>query len=420
MAGLTGVLCILLLVFGFQKGCENKTQPASTEEQPAQELVEPLSPEQPEPVSPELQDSPESQESPEAEPVQPEMADTIAPAPIDTIAPAQVDTIARVPADTIAPAHIDTIAPAVEEVAPAVEEEVTPESPEPQESPEPEAEPVQLEAQTAAAAAKLAQIAVDSAKVDTTQPALDKDLIPTQEAIEEPQAEPAQQEPAQPEPQESPEPEPAQPDPAIVAEPVSPELQESPDTVAAPADTRLPFMALRTNLLYDAVLVPNIGLEVWLGKGFTLGADWFGTWLYSDAKHIYWQGYGGYLTLRYYFGKVAAENRFLGHHVGLYGSCLTYDIEFGGKGYQAAKFGFGGGVEYGYSLYVGHDLSIDFNLGVGYQGGEYKTYQPTNDGTGHYEWLATYRRHWFGPTKAEISLKWLIKPMKKKQKGGEQ
>ena len=173
-------------------------------------------------------------------------------------------------------------------------------------------------------------------------------------------------------------------------------------------------MALRTNMLYDAVLIPNIGLEVALGDHFTLGADWFYTWLSSDTKHWYWQGYGGYLTARYYFGKAANEQRFTGHHVGIYGSALTYDVEFGGKGYQAAKFGFGGGVEYGYSLNVARNLTIDFNLGLGYQGGEYKEYLPTDDGTGHYVWVATYKRNWWGPTKAEVSLKWLIGPTEKK------
>ena len=48
------------------------------------------------------------------------------------------------------------------------------------------------------------------------------------------------------------------------------------------------------------------------------------------------------------------------------------------------------------------------------QGGEYKTYQPANDGTGHYVWEATYMRHWWGPTKVEISLKWLIGSVQKK------
>lgn len=169
-----------------------------------------------------------------------------------------------------------------------------------------------------------------------------------------------------------------------------------------------PFMALRTNILYDIAIVPNIGVEFALPMQFSIGADWFGTWLSSDKHHFYWQGYGGYLTARYYFGRDAAGCPLTGHHVGIYGSCLTYDIELGGKGYQAPKFGFGGGVEYGYSLPVGQNVRFDFNIGIGYQGGEYKTYRPTDDGTGHYEWIGTYRRHWWGPTKAEISLKVLI------------
>ena len=193
------------------------------------------------------------------------------------------------------------------------------------------------------------------------------------------------------------------------------------DTIQQPKQ-RAPYVALRTNLLYDAVLVPNIGLEVWLGAGFTLGVDWFYTWIPLDKQHFYWQTYGGYLTARYYFGKQAAAQPYGGHHVGIYGSMLTYDVEFGGRGYQASKFGVGGGVEYGYSLPVAKNLCLDFNLGVGYQGGEYKTYLPTDDGTGHYVWEGTYKRHWFGPTKAEISLKWLIGPYEKTssatEKGG--
>lgn len=173
------------------------------------------------------------------------------------------------------------------------------------------------------------------------------------------------------------------------------------------------FMVVRTNMLYDVLLVPNIGVEVWLPMNFTIGADWFGNWIRSDKRNLCWQGYGGYLTFRYYFGKAAEEQPFTGHHVGIYGSGLTYDVELGGIGYQATKFGFGGGVEYGYSLPVAHRLCVDFTIGVGYQGGEYKTYRPTNDGTGHYEWLSTRKRHWFGPTKAEISLKVLIGSMKK-------
>ena len=192
-------------------------------------------------------------------------------------------------------------------------------------------------------------------------------------------------------------------------------------------DTLRPPLALKTNLLYDAALIPNVGVEVALGRQWTVGADWFYTWLSSDHRHRYWQGYGGYLTLRRYFGRRSQSGRNTdsgnldgnqspllgrglgggpcGHHIGLYALGLTYDVEWGGRGYQAARFGFGAGVEYGYSLPIGRRLDLDFSLGVGFQDGEYKTYDPQDD---HYVWLSTRKRHWWGPTKAEVTLKWLL------------
>lgn len=63
------------------------------------------------------------------------------------------------------------------------------------------------------------------------------------------------------------------------------------------------------------------------------------------------------------------------------------------------------GVEYGYSLPVAYRLNIDFTIAVGYWGGTYYEYTPVDN---CYVWQATKERHWFGPTKAEISLVWLI------------
>ena len=84
---------------------------------------------------------------------------------------------------------------------------------------------------------------------------------------------------------------------------------------------------------------------------------------------------------------------------------LTYDLELGGKGYLGDKWSYGAGIEYGYSLPVAKRLNIDFSLGIGYLGGKYMKYLPMD---GHYVWQYTKQRHWFGPTKAEISLVWLI------------
>ena len=175
-----------------------------------------------------------------------------------------------------------------------------------------------------------------------------------------------------------------------------------------------PLFAIRTNTLYDAFLIPNIGAEMQIGNDWTVQLDWFYTWFSSDNRHRYWQGYGGYLTVKKYFNfEWITDAPMIGHHVGFYLSGLTYDVEWGGKGYQASKFGFGGGVEYGYSCHVSRNMKLDFTLGLGFQDGEYKEYEPSNDHYNHYVWLATKKRHWWGPTKLEVSLAWFLGGKKK-------
>ena len=178
----------------------------------------------------------------------------------------------------------------------------------------------------------------------------------------------------------------------------------------AAATGKAQSFALKTNALYDLALIPNIGAEVTLGKQWTVSADWMYTWFSSNNRHRYWQGYGGYLTFRRYFGSQTSDLRpltsaFSGHHLGAYVLGLTYDVEWGGRGYQADHFGFGGGIEYGYALPVSSRLLLDFSVGIGFQDGEYKEYTPQDN---HYVWQSTHKRHWFGPTKAEVTLKWVL------------
>lgn len=79
------------------------------------------------------------------------------------------------------------------------------------------------------------------------------------------------------------------------------------------------------------------------------------------------------------------------------------------------KMNYAVGIEYGYSLPVGRRLNLDFVLGVGYWGGEYQKYDPIDN---HYLWKETRQRHWVGPTKAEVSLVWLIGRGNYNEKGG--
>ena len=173
---------------------------------------------------------------------------------------------------------------------------------------------------------------------------------------------------------------------------------------AGDASGRNSYYALKTNLLYDALLVPNLGIETSIGRGWTLGASGMLAWWSKDASHKYWRIYGGEMEIRKYFGRKAKEKPMQGHHISLYGQFLTYDIENGGTGHQSKKT-YGAGMEYGYSLPIGRRLNLDFGLGVGYIKSHYKTYEPKD---GCYVYEATRNRTWIGPTRGEVSLVWLL------------
>ncbi len=210
-------------------------------------------------------------------------------------------------------------------------------------------------------------------------------IEPKEEPKEEPKVEVPEVEPA----------EPAEEKEMPVVEPVQPIEKER----------RNFYMAAKSNMLYDLAVVPNIGLEFYLGKNFSIAGNWMYAWWKSDRIAWYWRTYGGDLAVRYWFGKAAKEKPLTGHHVGLYGQIVTYDFQTGGRGYLGDRWSYAGGIEYGYSLPIGRRLNIDFTLGFGYLGGEYKEYLPID---GHYVWQATKYRHLIGPTKAEISLVWLL------------
>ena len=165
------------------------------------------------------------------------------------------------------------------------------------------------------------------------------------------------------------------------------------------------YMALKTNALYDIALIPNMGVEFYLGKNFSIAGNWHYTWIRKTSIDWFHRTYGGDLAVRYWFGKKAEEKPLTGHHVGLYGQMITYDFEYGGRGYLADRWSWAGGIEYGYSMPIAKRLNIDFTIGLGYHWGEYKEYLPID---GHYVWQATKNRSYFGPTKAEVSLVWLL------------
>ena len=201
--------------------------------------------------------------------------------------------------------------------------------------------------------------------------------------------------------------------------PSSPPFPAIPSQVHPSSEPQAPpvasYFALKSNLLYDALLVPNLSLEASIGSGWTLGAGGMLAWWSKDAKHRYWRIYGGDLEIRKYFGTLSKSKPLQGHHLGIYGDFLTYDFEFGAKGYQS-KATYAAGIKYGYSHPIAKRLNLDFALGIGYLHSNYKTYVPRD---GCYVYQETKKQKWLGPTQAEISLVWLLgKGNTNKKKGG--
>ena len=183
-------------------------------------------------------------------------------------------------------------------------------------------------------------------------------------------------------------------------------MASSQGSVESVSVAKSPYVfAAKTNLLYDAIAIPNVGVEFTFGKGWTAGLNWMYAWWHTDRKHRYWRTYGGDLYVRKWLGKQNKKRVLSGHHIGLYAQMLTYDFEWGGRGYLGEKWSYGGGLEYGYSLPIAKRLNLDFTVGIGYLGGEYMEYDPID---GCYVWQYTKRRNWWGPTKAEVSLVWIL------------
>lgn len=163
-------------------------------------------------------------------------------------------------------------------------------------------------------------------------------------------------------------------------------------------------LALKNNLLYDLVLAPNIEVEIPLGKRWSVNAEYKCPWWSNNSKEFCYQLLSGGIEGRYWLGNRKTRSRLTGHFLGMYAEGGIYDFQFKGDGYQGEYYA-AGGLTYGYSLRVARQLAFEFSLGIGYLTTEYQKYTPYE---GSLVWMSTGRYNFIGPTKAKISLVWLI------------
>lgn len=170
-------------------------------------------------------------------------------------------------------------------------------------------------------------------------------------------------------------------------------------------------MGIRSNLLYDACGVPQLGLEVGFGPNLSVTAGGVYAWWGKPGQPFFRHIQCGEITFRKYFSKRSLKLD--GWHAGVFGRLLRYDICVNQRGWMSGdpRGSFfnhptvSAGIEGGYTLSLVNRLVIDFTIGVGYLGGQYISYRRSD---GHSAWTATHDRNFFGPVKAEIALAWII------------
>ena len=186
----------------------------------------------------------------------------------------------------------------------------------------------------------------------------------------------------------------------------------SANAIAPGKSRRHPLFAVKTNLLFDAALMPNIELEVPIGKRWSLNGEYmFPWWLINDDRYCLQILMGG-LEVRYRSGKRSGRDVLTGHFIGLYAGGGKYDLQWDKNGYQG-EFFIAAGVSYGYTHSIARNLRLEYNIGIGMLRTDYRHYH-SRDNHRTLLWQENGEYTWLGPTKLKISLVWLITGKNKK------
>ena len=165
-------------------------------------------------------------------------------------------------------------------------------------------------------------------------------------------------------------------------------------------------VAVKTNLLADAAISPNLGVEIGLAPRWSLDlTGQFNLWPINQHKWKHWLAQP---EARYWFCDAFAKH-FLGLHLmgGQYNTGgIRNNINFLGSDLSVLTdhyiegWGVGAGVAYGYAVPLNRHWNLEFEIGVGYVYTKYDKYECTEcrkpAGSGDH--------HYVGPTKAAINL----------------
>lgn len=182
--------------------------------------------------------------------------------------------------------------------------------------------------------------------------------------------------------------------------------------VGSMTGARAQHAAVKTNLIDDALLNINLGVEVGLVPKWTLDIPAsFNGWEFNDGKR--WKHWWVQPGVRYWFC-----DRFAGHFVGLHTHGGQYNVGgFDGKlnmlGTDFRKLKdtryqgwfVGAGISYGYAWILNKHWNIEGEIGFGYSYTRYDRFLCTGCGR---KVEKDQPHHYVGPTKAAIDLVYLF------------
>jgi hypothetical protein len=164
-----------------------------------------------------------------------------------------------------------------------------------------------------------------------------------------------------------------------------------------------PVFAINSNLLYDATASMNLGIEFKLNKQLTLKLPVaYNPWTFDNNKQL--RLILAQPELRWWLCE-----SFSGHFLGLHGHYALYNVGSIGTDYMKKHryegYLYGGGISYGYQFYLAPRWSLEVSIGLGYAYMNYDVYKCETCG----EYIKSENKNYFGPTKADLSLIYLLK-----------
>ncbi|MCG0155424.1 DUF3575 domain-containing protein [Phocaeicola vulgatus] len=171
-------------------------------------------------------------------------------------------------------------------------------------------------------------------------------------------------------------------------------------------------VAVKSNLLSDFWLNPNLGLEVGLAPKWTLEVDGqFNAWTLSNDKR--WKHWAVQPGVRYWLC-----DRFGGHYFGAYlhggqynAGGINLNVNFLGTDFRKLEntryqgWFVGGGVSYGHAFMLSRHWNLETEIGIGYSYTHYDRFRCAGCG----KKIETNKpHHYVGPTKAAINLVYLF------------